>query len=247
MSRPFRRFQPQQPEHRVNGRIRARDVRVIGVDGQQVGVLELPAALSLARQYGVDLVEIAPNAQPPVCRLVDYGKFKYELAKKERDSKKTQHKNEVKEVQLSARIDPHDAGIKRQHAIDFLCEDLKLKVSLRFRGREMAHTEIGLQIMRRFLEELAPWGHPDNEPRLVGRAVNVMVTPLPKHKRAPNPNAEREEDEGDESAAEAPGPESAAGSKKSRGGAGGRVATDAAEAGGSLEQSPFSGLSLPAE
>ncbi len=233
MSRPFRRFQPQQPEHRVNGRIRARDVRVIGVDGQQVGVLELPAALSLARQFGVDLVEIAPNAQPPVCRLVDYGKFKYELAKKERDSKKTQHKNEIKEVQLSARIDPHDLGIKLEHAVGFLCEDMKLKVSLRFRGREMAHTEIGLQIMRKFLHDLAPWGHPDNEPRLVGRAVNVMVTPLPKHKRAPNPKGGDEEGE-----TEAPEASDDGGAAPSR------VPTDAAESGG-LGQNPFGNITLP--
>ncbi|MFM8360033.1 MAG: translation initiation factor IF-3, partial [Verrucomicrobiota bacterium] len=132
------RYQPAQPLHRINGRIKAREVRVIGQGGQQVGVLDLPAALALARQQGVDLVEIAPNAQPPVCRLVDYGKFKYELAKKERDAKKHQHANLVKELQLTPRIDPHDLGIKMHHAIDFLCEDMKIKVSLRFRGREMA-------------------------------------------------------------------------------------------------------------
>ena len=103
MSRPFSRHQPQQPLHRVNGKIRAREVRVIGQDGEQAGVMDLPSALNLARAQGIDLVEIAPNAVPPVCRLVDYGKFKYELAKKERDSKKHQHANLVKEVQLSAR------------------------------------------------------------------------------------------------------------------------------------------------
>jgi len=187
LSRPFTRHQPQQPLHRVNGKIRAREVRVIGQDGEQAGVMDLPSALNLSRSQGVDLVEIAPNAVPPVCRLVDYGKFKYELAKKERDSKKHQHANLVKEVQLSARIDPHDVGIKMDHAIGFLCEDMKLKVTLRFRGREMAHTEIGKKVVHKFLEDLTPWGHPDSPPKLIGRSINVMVSPHPKHKRAKNP------------------------------------------------------------
>jgi translation initiation factor IF-3 len=123
------------------------DVRVIGHDGQQVGVIDLAAAINLARQAGVDLVEIAPNAVPPVCRIIDYGKFKYELSKKERDSKKHQHTNTVKEVQLSPRIDPHDLGIKLEHAIGFLCEDMKVKATLRFRGRVRANTEIGKEVM----------------------------------------------------------------------------------------------------
>lgn len=187
MKRPRSRFQPTQPQHRINGRIRAREVRVIGVEGQQVGILDVATALSLARQYQVDLVEIAPNAQPPVCRLVDYGKFRYELSKKDRDTRKHQHVNSVKEIQLTARIDPHDLGIKLDHAVDFLSEDMKLKVSLRFRGREMAHTEIGQQVVEKFLQDLAPWGHPDSPPRKAGRTINVMVSPLPKNKRAPNP------------------------------------------------------------
>jgi len=187
LSRPFTRNQPQQPLHRVNGKIRAREVRVITQEGEQAGVMDLPSALNMARSQRVDLVEIAPNAVPPVCRLVDYGKFKYELAKKERDSKKTQHANLVKEVQLSARIDPHDLGIKLDHAVGFLCEDMKLKVSLRFRGREMAHTEVGRQVVNKFLQDLEPWGHPDSPPKLIGRSINVMISPHPKHKRAKNP------------------------------------------------------------
>jgi translation initiation factor IF-3 len=189
LSRPQFRFQQSQPQHRINGRIRAREVRVIGPDGQQLGILDIGIALNLARQNGVDLVEIAPNAQPPVCRLVDYGKFRYEQAKKERESKKTQHATIVKEIQLTARIDPHDLGIKMDHAVEFLCEDHKLKVALRFRGREMAHTEIGKQVVEKFLKDLAPWGHPDSPPRLAGRTINVMVSPLPRNKRAANPKA----------------------------------------------------------
>jgi translation initiation factor IF-3 len=188
LNRPFSRHSfNSQPLHRVNGKIRAREVRVIGVDGQQVGVLELQAAIKLALQNGVDLVEVAATATPPVCRLVDYGKFKYELAKKERDSKKHQHANQVKEIQLSARIDPHDLKIKMEHAIGFLCEDMKVKVALRFRGREMAHTEIGFGVVNKFLADVQPWGHPDSPPKLSGKTINVMLSPQPKNKRAKNP------------------------------------------------------------
>lgn len=162
-------------------------MRVIGTDNKQLGVLSLNEALAIARANGVDLVEIAPTATPPVCRLVDYGKFRYEQAKKDKESKKHHHASQVKEVQLSPRIDPHDLGVKVGHAIDFLCEDMKVKVVLKFRGREMAHTEFGFQVVKRFLEAVAPYGHPDFEPKLVGRGVTVMVSPLPRNKRAKNP------------------------------------------------------------
>ena len=175
---------------RVNGKIRAREVRVIGPEGKQLGVYQLNDALNLARQHGVDLVEISPNAVPPVCRLIEIGKFRYELAKKEKESRKHQHASTVKEVQLSPRIDPHDLGIKVQHAVNFLCEDMKVKVALKFRGREMAHTEIGFEVVNKFLAEIAPYGHPDFTPKLVGRAINLMITPLPRAKRAKNPRLE---------------------------------------------------------
>ena len=187
MSRPFSPRTPPAPAYRINGKIRAREVRVIGPDGQQIGVISLPEALTLARQHGVDLVEIAATATPPVCRLVDFGKFRYEQSKKEKDSKKHQHANKVKEVQLSPNIDPHDFGVKLAHAIDFLCEDMKVKVMLRFRGREMAHKEIGEQVIARFLKEASHWGHPDFAPKLMGKAINVMISPLPKNKRAKHP------------------------------------------------------------
>jgi translation initiation factor IF-3 len=149
--------------------------------------MSLGEALTMARANGVDLVEIAPNAVPPVCRLVDYGKFRYEQAKKDKESKKHQHANKVKEVQLSPKIDPHDLGVKVGHAIDFLCEDMKVKVTLKFRGREMAHTEFGFQVIRKFLEEISPYGHQDFEPKLNGRAINLMISPLPRNKRARHP------------------------------------------------------------
>jgi translation initiation factor IF-3 len=174
---------------RVNGKIRAREVRVIGADSKQLGVYQLNDALILARQHGVDLVEISPNAVPPVCRLVEIGKFRYELAKKEKESKKHQHASTVKEVQLSPRIDPHDLGIKLQHAIGFLCEDMKVKVALKFRGREMQHTEFGFEVIKKFIADVSPFGHPDFEPKLVGRSINLMISPLPRNKRAKNPHA----------------------------------------------------------
>ena len=189
MSRPFpsRNFSSSTSFTRVNGKIRAREVRVIGVDGKQLGVMTLPDALNQARANGVDLVEIAPTATPPVCRLVDYGKYRYEQAKKDKESKKHQHASVVKEVQLSPRIDPHDLGVKTGHAIDFLCEDMKVKVTLKFRGREMQHTEFGFQVIKKFLENIAPFGHPDFEPKLIGKGINVMISPLPRNKRARHP------------------------------------------------------------
>jgi translation initiation factor IF-3 len=189
LSRPFspRNSSSSGPFVRVNGKIRAREVRVIGVDGNQLGVLALGEALTMARSNGVDLVEIAPNAMPPVCRLVDYGKFRYEQAKRDKESKKHQHANRVKEVQLSPKIDPHDLSVKLQHAIGFLCEDMKVKITLKFRGREMAHTEYGFQVVQKFLSEIGAYGHQDFEPKLIGRGINVMITPLPRNKRAKNP------------------------------------------------------------
>ncbi|MDE3098983.1 MAG: translation initiation factor IF-3 [Verrucomicrobiota bacterium] len=188
MSRPFPSRHSSDSFVRVNGKIRAREVRVIGIDGKQLGVKTLNEALALARQHGVDLVEVAATATPPVCRLVNLGKFRYEKAKKEKESRKHQHASTVKEVQLSPRIDPHDLGIKVAHAIGFLCEDMKVKVALKFRGREMAHTEVGFEVLKSFMERIAPYGHPDFQPKLIGRGINAMISPLPRNKRAKNPN-----------------------------------------------------------
>jgi translation initiation factor IF-3 len=190
LSRPFspRSSGFSGPFVRVNGKIRAREVRVVGHDGKQLGVLALGEAINLARAQGVDLVEIAPNATPPVCRLVDYGKYRYEQSKKEKEAKKHHHANKVKEIQLSPTIDPHDFGVKLTHAIDFLCDEMKVKLALRFRGREMAHQEIGFQVVKKFIQALVPYGHPDAEPKLIGRGIHVMLSPLPRNKRAKNPN-----------------------------------------------------------
>ena len=189
MSRPYlsRSSGSSASYVRVNGKIRAREVRVIGIDGNQVGILSLGEAINLARANGVDLVEVAASATPPVCRLVDFGKYRYEQAKREKEARKHHHANKVKEVQLSVNIDPHDFGVKLNHAIEFLCEEMKLKITLRFRGREMAHKEYGFQVVERFLQECSAYGHPDATPKLHGRGLIVMVSPLPRNKRAPKP------------------------------------------------------------
>jgi len=119
---------------------------------------------------------------------VDYGKYRYEQAKREKEAKKHQHANRVKEIQLSPTIDPHDFSVKLSHAIDFLCEDMKVKVTLRFRGREMAHQEFGFEVVNKLVKEVTPYGHPDAAPKLIGRGINVMLSPLPRNKRARNPH-----------------------------------------------------------
>jgi translation initiation factor IF-3 len=195
LSRPY---SPRTPPSgasftRVNGKIRAREVRVIDSEKKMLGVMSLSEAINLARNQAVDLVEIAPNATPPVCRLIAFGKYRYELAKQEKESRKHQHANKVKEVQLSPNIDPHDFSVKLQRAVDFLCEDMKVKITLRFRGREMAHKELGFQQVEKFTNELIPYAHPDAPPKLIGKGINVMLTPLPRAKRAKNPRqAERD-------------------------------------------------------
>ncbi len=197
MSRPFTpRNSSPASFIRINGKIRAREVRVIGFDGKQLGVMLLNDAINLARQAAVDLVEIAPNAVPPVCRVVDFGKYRYEMAKKEKESKKHQHTSTVKEIQLSPRIDPHDLSVKVGHAIDFLCEDMKVKVTLRFRGREMQHTEFGFEVVKKFVALLETFGHPDFPPKMIGRGINMMMSPLPRNKRAKNPRVTEEGDGG---------------------------------------------------
>ena len=238
MSRPFPpRQYPPRDFTRVNNKIRAREVRVIGENMEQLGVMGLNEALAMARTRGVDLVEIAATATPPVCRIVDYGKYRYEQSKKDKETKKHQHANKVKEIQLSANIDPHDFGVKLTHAIDFLCEDMKVKVSLRFRGREMAHQEFGFGQVQKFIKEVAPYGHPDAPPKLIGKGLNVMLSPLPRSKRAknPNPNA-RTYEEQDAAKAAAEKETSGKGEKQ-------KVPTNAAE-NGNFGQNPFATLDV---
>lgn len=189
MRRPFSRsFHSREPKHRRNGKIRAREVRVLDVDKQQLGVMPLGEALRLAQSKGLDLIEIAAAATPPVCRIVDYGKFQYEEAKRQKDAHSRQSPNRMKEVQLTPAIDPHDFATKLSHAIDFLCGDMKVRVRLRFRGREKAHKEVGFNVMNKFLKDTAAYGHADSPPKLLGtRDLNVIISPLPRNKRAAHP------------------------------------------------------------
>lgn len=174
--------------HRRNGKIRAREVRVIDDLKQQLGVMPLDAALRLARTKGLDLIEIAANATPPVCRIVDYGKFLYEEAKRNKDSHGRQAGNKMKELQISPVIDPHDLSVKLDHAIQFLCDDLKVRVKLRFRGRQKAHKEIGFEVVNKFVKDVALYGQADSPPKMLGdRDLNVLLSPLPRNKRAKNP------------------------------------------------------------
>ena len=191
MSRfPSRSFQPREPQHRRNGKIRAREVRVIDDNKEQLGVMPLGDALRLAQSKGLDLIEIAATASPPVCRIVDYGKFRYEESKKEKESQTRQPGNKMKEIQLSAVIDPHDFGVKLAQAIEFLSEDMKVRLKLRFKGRQKAHKEFGFEVLNRFVKDAAAYGRADSPPKMLGdRDLNVLISPLPKDKRpkAPKP------------------------------------------------------------
>lgn len=167
---------------RINERIRAREVRVIlASNNEQLGVMRLDEAIRKARGMGLDLVEIAPNAQPPVCRIVDFGKFRYDLSKQEKDKKQTATK--VKEIKFRVNIDEHDYLTKIRHAEDFLDKGNKVKVHLQFRGREMAHQDLGVLVVKRVREDLVGMAHVDMEPKLVGRAIGMTLSPLPVGKR----------------------------------------------------------------
>lgn len=159
--------------------------------------MSLDAALRLARGKGLDLIEISATATPPVCRIVDYGKFLYEESKRQKESAGRQPANKVKELQISPAIDPHDLAVKLDHAIQFLCDDMKVRVKLRFRGRQKAHKEIGFDVINRFVREAAPYGQADSPPKMLGdRDLNVLLSPLPRNQRAKNPR-ERDATKGD--------------------------------------------------
>jgi len=154
---------------------------IIAATNEQLGVLRLDDAIRRARGLGLDLVEIAPNAQPPVCRIVDFGKFRYDLSKQEKDKK--QVINKVKEIKFRVNIDEHDYLTKVRHAEDFLDKGNKVKVHLQFRGREMAHQDLGMLVVQRVRQDLAGMAHVDMEPKLVGRAIGMTLSPLPAGKR----------------------------------------------------------------
>lgn len=166
----------------MNQRIRAREVRVIvAASGQQLGILKIQDALRLAQQAGLDLVEVAPTANPPVCRIVDFGKFKYEISKHDKDKKHASSK--LKEIKFRVNISEHDYETKLRHAEEFLDKGNKVRVQLQFRGRENAHKELGMDLMNKIAADLTTMANVEQPPKLMGRAVTMTLAPLPANKR----------------------------------------------------------------
>jgi len=161
----------------MNERIRAREIRVIGAEGDQLGIMTPFDALKKARESNLDLVEISPNAVPPVCRIMDYGKFLYEQEKKERAAKKNQKQIVLKEVKFSVNVDEHDYVTKRNHVLRFLSEGDKVKASLRFRGREMAHQSLGREVLDRLVKDVGDKGVVEFRPRMEGNTMHVILAP----------------------------------------------------------------------
>ncbi len=173
----FRRCLGISKENQINEEIRDKEVRVISADGGQIGIMSAKEALALAEKSNLDLVKIAPGANPPVCKIMDYGKFRFEQAKREKEAKKNQKVMEIKEIRLSMNIDTGDFNTKVNHALKFLRDGNKVKVSIRFRGREMAHTDNGLVIMQRFAEACAENGQVEKAAKLEGRQMLMFLVP----------------------------------------------------------------------
>jgi translation initiation factor IF-3 len=157
-------------------------VRVIDSEGGQLGLLTLPEALMKAEQAGLDLVEIAPNAEPPVCKIIDYGKYRYQLTKKEKEQKKAQHQVKVKEIKIKPNTDEHDLHTKLKHARDFIAKGNKVRLSCMFRGREMLHPEYGEKVVMKMCEELSDIATPESPARMLGRTLSVVLAPGAKKK-----------------------------------------------------------------
>ncbi|WP_127017023.1 translation initiation factor IF-3 [Anoxybacter fermentans] len=162
---------------RVNEQICAREVRVISPDGNQIGIMPLSKAQDLAYEKGLDLVEVAPQAKPPVCRIMDYGKYKYEQAKKAKEAKKNQNIINVKEIQLSLKIEDHDLFVKIKRARKFLENRDKVKVRVKFRGREITHKDLAIELLDRFVKELEDVGKVENQPKMEGRNMILILGP----------------------------------------------------------------------
>ncbi|MFS2011117.1 translation initiation factor IF-3 [Azospirillum sp. CT11-132] len=168
---------PTREGPRVNREISARSVRLVGADGEMIGVVSLRDALLAAEDAGLDLVEIAPQAEPPVCKILDYGKFKYEAQKKANEARKKQKIIEVKEIKLRPNIDDNDYDVKMRSARRFLEEGDKVKVTLRFRGREMAHQDLGMNVLVRVRDELTELAKVEQMPKLEGRQMVMVLAP----------------------------------------------------------------------
>ena len=165
-------------EPRVNDKIRAREVRLVAPDGGQIGVKSMEEAKWLANELGMDIVEVAPDARPPVCRLMDYGKYKYEQSIRQREARKKQTRSIIKEVKLRPKIGDHDYDVKMRRAVQFLDEGDKVKVTLMFRGREITHPGLGEKILRRLVEDVRDHGEIESGPKLEGRNMTMQISPL---------------------------------------------------------------------
>ena len=185
-------------EPRINERVRAPHVRLIGIDGSQLGIFAITDAQRIADEQDFDLVEIAPLADPPVCRIMDYGKFKYEQTQKEKLARKHQTKVEIKEIKFRPKIDKHDYETKKKHVVRFLAAGAKVKVTIMFRGREMAHPELGLNILERLAGELSDGALIETQPMLEGRNMHMLLAPVKKKE------VKESTTHGGESAGEAP-------------------------------------------
>ncbi|MST68256.1 translation initiation factor IF-3 [Clostridiales Family XIII bacterium RF-744-FAT-WT-3] len=161
----------------INGAIRARQVRVIDENGEMKGIMDTRDALKMAEEAKLDLVAVSPNAEPPVCKILDYGKYRYELQKKDKIAKKNQKTMQIKEIRLSTFIEDHDIQVKAKTAAKFLNEGDKVKVSLRFRGRERDYTSKGYDVMNRFAEEVSEVGVVDKKPKFEGRSLTMFLAP----------------------------------------------------------------------
>ena len=186
-----------QPQIRVNGRIRAREIRVImGSTSEQLGVMKLSDALRKAQSLGLDLVEIAPTATPPVCKIIDFGKFRYDVSKQTKDKRPSGSK--LKEIKFRVNIDEHDYLTKIRHAEEFLDRGNKVRVQLQFRGREMAHQEFGMQLVLKVRDDLSGMSQVEMNPKITGRNITMTLAPLPANRRkrrftAPEEPAENQE------------------------------------------------------
>ena len=180
-------------EPRLNDEITARECRLIGFDGAQLGLYTVAQAQRVADDQNLDLVEIAPNAEPPVCRIMDYGKFKYDQAIKAKQARKNQSKIETKEMKFRPKIDVGDYTTKKKHVLRFLDAGNKVKITIMFRGREMAHPEQGLSILERLADDLKDVAVVENQPKMEGRNMHMLIAPLPgaaKKKKETNKKAE---------------------------------------------------------
>ena len=173
----WRCFGISKVQHQLNEEITDKEIRLIGENGEQLGIVSGEEALRTAEEQGLDLVKISPQATPPVCKLMNYGKYKFEQSKREKEARKNQHVVEIKEIRMSPGIDVGDFNTKLKNAQKFLSDGNRVKVSVRFRGREMAHTDIGKDLLVRFAEQCAEVATLDKEPKLEGRSMSIFLSP----------------------------------------------------------------------